>query len=198
MKSVFDNLFKMPIYAHLLVIAALSCLIIYIVLKGIDSYTNHNQAVHIPDVRGLQIEDAAPFFKQNMLRYTIVDSIFSKDVTPGAIVELMPEANAKVKKNRIVYVTVNAKTEETAPIPDIADISFRQAYALLKARGFMDIEYKYVSGEYRDLTVGVEYGGQMINTGTRVPLTAKLILVIGDGHIMPQDSDVIEEEESWF
>ncbi|MDR1223383.1 MAG: PASTA domain-containing protein [Tannerella sp.] len=206
MKSVFDNIFKMPVYVHLLVILALSCLLVYIVLKGIDSYTNHNQAVYVPDVRGLQIEDAVPFFEQNRLHYVIIDSIFSKEVTPGAIVELMPEANAKVKKNRIVYVTVNAKTEETAPVPDIADISFRQAYALLRARGFMDVEYKYVSGEYRDLTVGVEYGGRIISTGTRVPLTAKLILVISDGNTMPQDSDTLNEEhleiiggdENWF
>ncbi|MDR1097052.1 MAG: PASTA domain-containing protein [Tannerella sp.] len=206
MKSVFDNIFKMPVYVHLLVILALSCLLVYIVLKGIDSYTNHNQAVYVPDVRGLQIEDAVPFFEQNRLHYVIIDSIFSKEVTPGAIVELMPEANAKVKKNRIVYVTVNAKTEETAPVPDIADISFRQAYALLRARGFMDVEYKYVSGEYRDLTVGVEYGGRIISTGTRVPLTAKLILVISDGNIMPQDSDTLNEDhleiisgdENWF
>jgi beta-lactam-binding protein with PASTA domain len=189
-----------------MVIFTLSCLTIYIVLKSIDSYTNHNQAVYVPDVRGLQVEDAAPFFGQNMLRFEIVDSIFSKEVTPGAIVELMPEANAKVKKNRIVYVTVNAKTEETAPIPDIADISFRQAYALLRARGFMDVEYKYVSGEYRDLTIGIEYGGQIVSTGTRVPLTSKLILVISDGNITPQDSDTTEEnhveiiggDESWF
>lgn len=206
MKAVFDKIFKMPIYVHLLAIAVLSCLIIYIVLKGIDSYTNHNQAVYVPDVRGLQIEDAAPFLEQNMLRYEIADSIFSKEVTPGAIVDLMPEANAKVKKNRIVYITVNAKTEETAPIPDIADISFRQAYALLRARGFMDVEYKYVSGEYRDLTIGVEYGGQIIGTGTRVPLTAKLILVISDGNILQQEGDSLKEDnieiiggdESWF
>ncbi|HCC51093.1 MAG TPA: hypothetical protein DEQ30_02800 [Porphyromonadaceae bacterium] len=118
----------------------------------------------------------------------------------------MPEANAKVKKNRIVSVTVNAKTEETEPIPDIEDISFRQAYALLRARGFMDVEYKYVSGEYRDLTIGVEYGGRMVNAGTRVPLTAKLILVISDGNVTPEDSSTVDEEnieiiggdESWF
>ncbi len=206
MKSSFDKIFKMPIYAHLLAMSVLLCLIIYIVLKSIDSYTNHNQAVYVPDVRGLQMEDAIPFFEQNMLRYEIVDSIFSKEETPGAIVELMPEANAKVKKNRIVSVTVNAKTEETEPIPDIEDISFRQAYALLRARGFMDVEYKYVSGEYRDLTIGVEYGGRMVNAGTRVPLTAKLILVISDGNVTPEDSSTVDEEnieiiggdESWF
>jgi beta-lactam-binding protein with PASTA domain len=173
------------------------------VLKSIDSYTNHNQGVRIPDVRGLQIEDAAPFFKQNKLRYVIVDSIFSKETAPGAIIELLPEANSKVKKNRIVSITINAKTEETVPVPDITELSFRQAAALLMARGFIDVEHKYVSGEYRDLTIGVEYEGQMINSGTRVPLTAKLVLVISDGNIILNDStennvEIIGDDENWF
>lgn len=204
MKSFFSKIFNMPIYIHLLIMAVVGCIIVYVVLKGLDMYTNHNQAVQVPDVRGLQIEDAEDFFERNMLRYEIVDSIYSKEVTPGAIVELMPEANSKVKKNRIVYITVNAKTEETAMIPEVADISFRQAYALLRARGFMDVEWKYVTGEYRDLTIGVEYGGQIVSHGTYVPLTAKLILVISDGHITPKDSETVEKseiiggDESWF
>lgn len=206
MKSFFGKIFELPVYIHLLAVIAAFCVIVYAVLKGIDGYTNHNQAVTVPDVRGLQVEDAEEFLKQSMLRYQIVDSIYSKDVTPGAIVELMPEANSKVKKNRIVYITVNAKTEETAIVPEVADISFRQAYALLRARGFMDVEWKYVTGEYRDLTIGVEYGGQMISGGARVPLTAKLILVISDGNIAPTENDsmmlekpeIIEGDESWF
>jgi beta-lactam-binding protein with PASTA domain len=206
MNSFFDKIFKMPVCVHLLAIALLSCLLVYIVLENIDSYTNHNQAVNVPDVRGLQVEEAAPFFGQNRLRYVVIDSVFSKEAKPGAIVDLLPEANSKVKKNRIVYVTVNAKTEETAPVPDITDISFRQAYALLRARGFVDVEHKYVSGEYRDLTLGVEYEGRQIGSGTRVPLTGKLVLVVSDGNVMPHDGasrqgdsiEIIGGDESWF
>ena len=203
--SLFDKIFKLPVYIHLLAIAAFACITLYIVLKSIDAYTNHNQAVQVPDVRGLQIEDAIPFLEKSLLRHEILDSIYSKDVTPGAIVELTPEVNSKVKKNRIIYITVNAKTEETASIPEIEDISYRQAYALLKARGFMDVEYKYVSGEFLDLAIGVEYRGQMVSSGTRVPLTAKLTLVISDGDIFKNESDSLTEEkpvvvgdESWF
>jgi hypothetical protein len=203
MHSFFYKIFRLPVYVHLLVIFLLSCLILYVVLKSIDSYTNHNQGVKVPDVRGLQIEDAAPFFERNKLRYAIVDSVFSKATNPGAIVDLLPEANSKVKKNRIVSVTVNAKTEKTVPVPDIAELSFRQASALLRALGFIDVEYKYVSGEYRDLALGVEYEGQMINSGIRVPLTAKLVLIISDGNIMPDDSaenniEIISGDETWF
>ena len=203
--TLFSKIFKLPIYVHLLAIAATSCIAVYIVLKSIDVYTNHNQAVNVPDVRGLQIEDARPFFEDNILKYTVIDSIYSKDDIPGAIVELLPEANSKVKKNRIIYVTINAKTEETASIPEVKDISYRQAYALLKTCGFLYVEFKYVTGEYRDLTVGVEYGGIMMERGTRVPLTANLILVVSDGNIVAESDslatdsiDISGDRDNWF
>ena len=193
MSSLFDKIFKLPVYIHLLVLMGVVCIAVYIVLKGIDAYTSHNQAVNVPDIRKLQIEEAIPFLEQNSLQYSIVDSVFSKDVEPGAIVELMPEANSKVKRNRIIYITVNAKSEETAPIPEVTDMSYRQAYALLKACGFTNVEWKYVSGEYRDLTMGVEYGGRMVNDGTRVPLTANLILVISDGYIINKGDTLTDD-----
>ena len=205
MSSPFDKFFKLPVYIHLLAIMVIGCIVVYVVLKGIDSYTNHNQAVKVPDVRGLQIEDAVPFLDENFLAYIIIDSIHTKELPPGAIVELMPEANSKVKKNRIIYITVNAKSEETVPIPEVSDISYRQAYALLKARGFTEVEGKYVSSDFRDLTLGVEYGGKIVESGTRVPLTAKLILIIGDGHSVVQNDTIVvdnlEQEEKgddWF
>ena len=202
--SIINKIFKLPVIVHLLAIAAVSCIAVYVTLKSIDAYTNHNQAVNVPDVKNLQIEDAAPFFEQNMLRYSIIDSIYSKDAAPGAIVEMMPEANSKVKKNRVISITINAKTEETAIIPDVDSISYRQAYAQLKARGFINVEKKFVTGEYYDLTVGVEYGGFMVEHGTRAPLTADLILVVNDGFtIVASDSISVDStgiiiDESWF
>ena len=61
----------------------------------------------------------------------IIDSVFSKDVDPGAIVEIVPTPGSKVKEGRIVFVTINAKTSQMARIPEVQDLSFRQAYALL-------------------------------------------------------------------
>ena len=205
MISYIKKLFGLPVIIHLLVIICLSFVVVYVALKYIDTYTNHSQAVLVPDIRGLQIEDAAPLLELKQLRYTIIDSIYLKDTRPGAIVELLPEVNERVKKNRIIYITINAKSEESAPIPDVTDISFRQAFAYLKSLGFNNVEEKYVSGEYRDLTVGVEYNGQLVNSGTRVPLTANLILVISNGSNEPHDSTTIEEksentesDENWF
>jgi len=204
MSSLSDRFFKLPVYVHLLSVAALFCAVVYITLLYVDSYTNHNQAVIVPEVKGLQVEEAAPYFGRNFLRYTVIDSVYSKDAKPGAIVELTPEANSKVKRNRIVYITVNARTEETVSVPGVADMSYRQAYALLKSRGFANVEIKYVTSEFRDLAICVEHNGKALDEGARLPLSSKIVLVLGNGNIALNDSIdsdrpvIIGGDESWF
>ena len=206
MKSFFSKIFHLPVYIHLLAVIALSFVAVYVLLNYIDSYTNHNQAVLVPDIRGLLIDEAAPLLEQSILRYEVIDSLYSKEYKPGVIVDLSPEANSKVKKNRIIYITVNAKTEKTAPIPEVADLSYRQAYADLKSAGFKNVEEKYVSGEHYNLTIGVEYKGQLVQSGTLVPLSAVLTLVISDGNVEPEEiTDANKEnpentgnKEDWF
>lgn len=136
MNNFFVKLIKNPYVLNLLLAVVVTCGLIYGALKWLDHYTRHNEAVVVPDVKGLKIEEAAEFFKNNNLRYNVIDSVFSKDVEPGAIVELSPLAGSKVKEGRIVFITVNALTSQMATIPEVEDLSFRQAYALLKARGF--------------------------------------------------------------
>ena len=185
-----------------------TCGLFYGVLSWLDTYTQHNQAVVVPDVKGMKLEDAAPFLTNNHLRYNVIDSVFSKDVAPGAIVEVVPSVGSKVKEGRILFVTINALTSQMAMVPDIEDQSFRQAYALLRARGFNNVEIEYVAGEYKDLALSVECNGRTLIKGELIPLSASLILKVssGDPNFSPDslalDSIPIEQLnsdiEKWF
>ena len=210
MSNFFVKLIKNPFVINLLLVIVVSCGVVYGVLAWLDSYTRHNQAVVVPDVKGMKVEDAAEFFGNNKLRYNVIDSVFSKDVKPGAIVELVPMAGSKVKEGRIVFVTVNALTSQMATIPEVEDLSFRQAYAILRARGFEKIEIEYVPGDFKDLALGVELHGRVLQKGEHVPLTAPLVLKVSSGDAempadslgLPDDSVPVEsldsEEENWF
>lgn len=187
--------------------AVASCVLLFVVLKWLDQYTHHNEAVVVPDVKGLELDEAAAFLHNNHLRYNVIDSVYSKDVAPGSVVELVPAAGSKVKEGRIVFVTINAMTAQMAIIPEVEDLSFRQAYALLKSRGFTTIEIKYVPGLYKDLAIAVEVNGEEIPYGDRIHLTAPLTLTVSSGDAFPPDSlelDSIPIEplnsdiESWF
>ncbi|MCS2891150.1 PASTA domain-containing protein [Parabacteroides faecis] len=169
MNNFFVKLIKNPYVLNLLLAVVVACALIYGTLVWLDKYTRHNEAVVVPDVKGLKIEEAAEFFKNNNLRYNVIDSVFSKDVDPGAIVELVPSAGSKVKEGRIVFITVNALTSQMATIPEVEDLSFRQAYALLKARGFEKVEIEYVPGDFKDLAVSVDLRGRTLAKGGACP-----------------------------
>ena len=206
MNNFFVKLIKNPYVLNLLLAVVVACALIYGTLVWLDKYTRHNEAVVVPDVKGLKIEEAAEFFKNNNLRYNVIDSVFSKDVDPGAIVELVPSAGSKVKEGRIVFITVNALTSQMATIPEVEDLSFRQAYALLKARGFEKVEIEYVPGDFKDLAVSVDLRGRTLAKGEHVPLTAPLVLKVSSGDAeLPTDSlsnmpveSLDSEAENWF
>ena len=207
MNNFFVKLIKNPYVLNLLLAVVVACGLIYGTLKWLDKYTRHNEAVVVPDVKGLKVEEAAEFFKNNNLRYNVIDSVFSKEVRPGASGELVPTAGSKVKEARIVFITVNALTSQMATIPEVEDLSFRQAYALLRARGFENVEIEYVPGDFKDLAVSVDLRGRTLEKGEHVPLTAPLILKVssGEAEVLPEDSlstmpveSLDSEEENWF
>ena len=133
MSNHFAKIWKNPFVVSILLVVLITWGLIYGTLLWLDKYTRHNQAVVIPDVKGLTVESAEPLLAERGIRYNIIDSVFSKDVPPGAIVELVPEPGSKVKEGRIVFVTINAKTSQMAAMPEVQDLSFRQAYALLRS-----------------------------------------------------------------
>jgi len=97
MSSFFKKLIKDTLVINILLIFTASLALIYGTLKWLDIYTNHNQVVLVPDVKGLKLSDAIPFFESNGLRYNIIDSVYSNTVAPGAIVEMTPGAGSKKK-----------------------------------------------------------------------------------------------------
>lgn len=202
--GVIKFLFTNIIVRNVLLVIAVTGLLIVGVLYWLQSYTMHNQAIIVPDVRGMQEEVAEPLLRSKKLRYQVIDSVYSRGVQPGAIVEQIPAAASKVKENRIVFLTVNAKTAQTVELPDVLEISQRQAMASLRALGFVVDSIRYVTYEYRDLVVAVQYNDRMVHSGQRLPYGATLVLEVGNGNIEePADStdslELIDESaKEWF
>lgn len=82
MKDFLVKLIKNPYVLNLLLAVVVACALVFGALKWLDSYTRHNEAVVVPDVKGLGMEEAAEFFKNSNLRYNVIDSVFSKDENP--------------------------------------------------------------------------------------------------------------------
>jgi beta-lactam-binding protein with PASTA domain len=197
------NFFKKHILlANLLLALFVVVLLVYLLLLWLADYTNHGEAVDVPDVKGLLVEDAVPFFQYSELYYTVIDSQFVKSVAPGMILETVPPIGTSVKKGRTIYLTVNSLSARLLAVPDVVDMSQRQAFSVLKSIGFESVRMQSVPGAFRDLVLGLETQGKTLNSGDKIPSDIPLTLLISSGTeaFVPEEEidEETSEEESWF
>lgn len=198
--SKFTDFFKKhPLTKHICYMLLVALLLIIIVLIWLMSYTNHGEQQLVPDVVGLRVESAANLLEGKGLLYEVVDSIYSDAVPNGAIVDQNPSAGDAVKKERKVYLTINAVLEEVVPLPDVVDISLRQATIILESSriGVADVVLK--PSEYKNLVLAVFVGDTQLLAGDMVKAGSSVVLHVGSGSLEELSEStniggVIEEE----
>ena len=199
-RSILKNIYV----RNLLGLIIVSILLVITVLIWLNRYTRHGEAVDVPDVKGLSVEDAAPFFTKKGLNFSVVDSIFIKNAIPGSIDETTPPVGSKVKKGRTVYLKIYAYSPQLITVPDVKDASQRQSLAMLHSLGFENVEVKMVAGVYRDLVLGIESRGTPLDVGQRIPADTPLSLLVSSGSddilLMdnPVDSTDVNPDDSTF
>lgn len=172
---------KHPVLRHIVYIILTAILLIIIVGVSLGIYTNHDGRLSVPDVCGLRVESAAKLLEGKGLLYDVVDSVYTKEVPKGYIVEQDPVAGSIVKQDRKVYLVINSHSEQMIPMPNVKDISLRQAITILEASGFKLQQITYKPSEYKDLVLGVHYGGQEIPEGELLLDGSAIELYVGNG-----------------
>ncbi|WP_373723407.1 PASTA domain-containing protein, partial [Bacteroides heparinolyticus] len=183
--------FRQNKYFWVNIIAMVVAIIVVLfgVLKGLDIYTHHGDAVVVPNVKGMGVAEAEKMFRNRGLNCVVSDSNYVKTMPAGCILDYNPAAGHKVKEGRIIYLTINSLNIPLQSVPDVADnSSLRQAEARLLAVGFKLAEIQYVPGE-KDWVYGVKYKDRQLTTGEKVPVGAALTLMVGGGGELPQETD---------
>ena len=98
-----------------------------IIMQVLKIYTRHNHILTVPDLAGLTLEDAVRTARESDMRVEVFDSVFMTDFERGTVVEQHPVAGFKVKKNRKIFLTMNAVNAARVAMPDLVDLTFRQA-----------------------------------------------------------------------
>jgi len=164
---------------HLMLSVLVVLIIILFTLQRLKSYTHHGESFPVPDFSGLSASEVEPLAHKYHLNVEIVDSIHFAGAKPGAVVEQVPETGMKVKKNRIVFLTINATVPEKVSLPKLTDISFRQAQGLIENCGLVlgNITYEY--SEFNNLVLKVTQNSNELNIGDEVLKGSLVNLVVG-------------------
>ena len=192
-KRNIKNILGDNILLNLAAIAGCCILVIILGLLIAHGYTRHEQNIVVPQLQGLQIEEAETILKSQRLHYEIVDSIYKKEAVPGSIIDQKPKPQNKVKAGRAIYLTIYARNPQQIAIPDLKDYSERQAIALLNSLGFNQITIEQVPSQYSGLVISIEYGGKTLNDDEKIPSGAPLKMFVSSNQSQSDSLHVNEE-----
>ena len=181
LKDFWKNSLGGFILKRLLLAIVIFVALAWVTIALIDVYTHHGESETVPDLRGLYVEEADLLLNNHGLYSVVIDSVFVRDKKLGTIIEQIPAVNSTVKRNRPIYLIINSRQVRMIPVPDVNDVSFRQADAMLKSIGLNVSSVEYSPSEYKDLVIAIKYRGRNISSGMRVPEGSSLVLVVGSG-----------------
>jgi beta-lactam-binding protein with PASTA domain len=169
-------------YLNVGVALALFFVIILAALLSLRSFTRHGESISLPDFRGLMIEDLEQFVKKNHLNYMITDSIYNDSLPGGTIVLQDPYPNSGVKKGRKIYITVVSSLPESVIMPDVVNLSVRQAVSLIYGNDLTIKKIDFVSGFDRNAVQKQLLDGEEVESGTKLKKHTAITLVASKGN----------------
>lgn len=153
----------------------------YYVLECLEDYTQHGYSVAVPSFYAMTPEEALEVADYDGLRVQIVDSLYDDDAKPGTVVEQYPQAGERVKENRLIYLTMNARNPEKIVFPNLKNAAYRQTLQTLHTRGFTIGSIVYAPSEFRNLVLAFKYEGREVQAGDLLPKGARIDIVLGRG-----------------
>jgi len=144
-------------------------------------YTNHGSSRAVPDVKGMTLAEASNLIDDKGLNVQVSDSVFDKTLPPGAVVDQDPKAGAKVKKNRTIFLVMNATVPEMIKMPNIVGISVRQATSMLESVGLEVGTLSYIPDIATNNVLAQKYRGLEVSENKLVPKGSRIDLVLGKG-----------------
>lgn len=156
-------------------------LFFFVWLQFISFYTMHNDYLKVPDCTGVHISALDSLIAANNMRYVIIDSIVDMSKEKGIVVHQDPLPFTDVKKNRRIYLTINATLTRKVVCPDIYDFTLRQAVHKLKTVGLKVGKLEYKADLAKNKILSYKVNGMEIIQGQELYEGTIVDLVVGKG-----------------
>lgn len=166
---------------NVIILIVITIIGFFAVTSFLSNYTHHGENIPVPDLRGMKIGKLNSVLAEHNFHYKIIDSLFDGEKPPGTVLDQDPAPKSKVKENRTIYLTVNSSQPPDVKMPDLVDVSFRQAEAILQSYGLSTGEIIYRSDLAKNAVLEQRYRDRIIKPGTMIPKGSAIDLVLGDG-----------------
>jgi beta-lactam-binding protein with PASTA domain len=166
---------------HLGLAAAIAIILLLGTLLWLKIYTHHGKTITVPDLSGLTVEEVEDVTSSRRLRYEVIDSVFSTEMPRGTVIKQNPGGNSRVKKNRKIFLTMNAVNQEMVAMPQLVGLSFRQARLAMQNAGLVQGTIEYRPDYAKNNVLQQKHNDSVIKEGTEITKGAVIDLVLGMG-----------------
>jgi beta-lactam-binding protein with PASTA domain len=173
------------------IMVAVSFLIVILTITSLRIFTRHGQSFIVPDLTGLSVDHLASLEKDYQFKFIIIDSVFDQTQPPGTILRHDPLPNSTVKRGRKFYVTLVSSMPDMVSMPNLIDLSLRQATSRLEATGLHvgTITYKPDS-QFQNVVLDQIYRGKTIPFGEKIRRGSYVNLVVSGSQKSNLDDEI--------
>jgi eukaryotic-like serine/threonine-protein kinase len=165
-----------------LIIAVIVTIVLTIVIgQLLKIYTHHSETVVVPNLIGLLPADFENKNIKDDFELVVIDSVFDLNKAKGSIAFQEPPSNSVVKRHRTIYLTLVATTPEKVRMPDLSDLTLRQASAVLETYGLKTGRIDYVANMAKNAVVRQLFKGRDIKSTDWILKGSSIDLKIGNG-----------------
>lgn len=156
--------------------------VVFFTLLYLDLSTNHGEKIRVPELRGLQVEQAKAKLEELGLQYQILDSIYRPELPVGTVIEQLVDptdsSNVYVKSGRTIGLRISKKFE-LVPMPSLINKQIQFAEDILKRRGLKCIIQYRPTTEANGSVLDQLFNGLQIKEGIKVPIGSNITLIVG-------------------
>jgi eukaryotic-like serine/threonine-protein kinase len=179
---MLERLKDIRIYIGLLIVVVAGVVFLLLIDRVVmPAYTNYNQGLTVPDVTRISLEDAQSVLELQGFRYEVIDYRANEAYPVDYVIDQAPAASMIVKPNRKIYLTVNSSVTPMVRVPDVTNLSLRNATIQLQNHGLQPGNITYVSSRFKNSVMS-----QSLESGRQVIKGATVDLTVSDGLGMRQ------------
>ncbi len=152
------------------------------------AYTNYDEGITVPNVTRLSLTEAEKMLASYGLRVEIADRRSNSAFPADYVIDQSPTPAKIVKPNRKIYLTVNTPSTPKVEVPDVANLSYRNAEIQLQNYGLRVGTVSYEPSRFKTTVLKQSIpAGEIVEEGTAIDLTVS----DGLGAKMVQVPDIV-------
>ncbi|MBC7887527.1 MAG: PASTA domain-containing protein [Ferruginibacter sp.] len=178
---MFKFITNRPFWVNFLAAVILAFLLVFLMLQLLGWITRHGEYLTVPAVKGNDAQQSIQLLESKGFEVVIQDSVYTDSLPQGTVIKQLPDANATVKINRTVFLTINRYIPPMIVMPQLEGKSLSFALDLLERNHLKLGDTIYKPDFMKGSVLEQQYHGVKILQGAKVRWGSKITLIIAGG-----------------